>query len=153
MRVDDSINTTVTTENDRRITRVGAVLRATKLDELPQLANVVIGNMSMVGPRPDVVGFADQLVGDDRMILTLRPGITGPASLEFRDEEELLAKQDNPEQYNREVIWPKKVAINRLYVQNWSLIGDCNIIFRTVFNRSQTHRYQSDSPAIGQEKT
>lgn len=135
MRIDHSIQTTVTTGQDRRITRVGAILRRTKLDELPQLANVVLGHMSLVGPRPDVAGFADELQGDDRVILSVRPGITGPASLKFRDEEELLAEQSDPEQYNREVIWPGKVAINRDYVAKWTLADDMQILFQTVLRR------------------
>ncbi|EMI56506.1 sugar transferase [Rhodopirellula sallentina] len=132
MRIDSSISTTVTTGQDKRITKVGTILRKTKLDELPQLANVVLGHMSLVGPRPDVAGFADKLQGDDRVILTLRPGITGPASLAFRDEEELLAAQDNPEQYNRDVIWPRKIEINRDYLARWTLTRDFQIIVRTL---------------------
>ena len=88
--------------------------------------------MSLVGPRPDVPGFADQLTGDDRIILSIRPGITGPASIAFRNEEEILASVDDPETYNREVIWPEKVAINKQYVQSQSLLGDVKLIFQTV---------------------
>ena len=88
--------------------------------------------MSLVGPRPDVPGFADQLDGDDRIVLSIRPGITGPATLAFRDEEEILASVDNPETYNREVIWPKKVALNKQYVQDQSLLGDIKLLWETA---------------------
>ncbi len=124
--------TTVTTARDTRITRVGAVLRRLKIDELPQLVNVLRGEMSLVGPRPDVPGWADLLLGDDRIILSVRPGITGPASLAFRHEAELLAGADDPEAYNREVIWPEKVRINRGYVRSWSLLADARFLWATV---------------------
>jgi len=123
---------TVTTSTDRRITRSGAFFRKTKIDELPQLFNVLLGQMSFVGPRPDVPGFADKLEGDDRMILHVRPGITGPASLKYRDEESLLAKQKDPERYNREVIWPDKVRINKAYITSWSLKKDIDYIIQTI---------------------
>lgn len=132
MRVIPGQQTNVTADGDQRITKTGRVLRKLKIDELPQLFNVLLGQMSLVGPRPDVPGFADQLVGDDRMILTIRPGITGPASIAFRNEEEILAGVDDPEAYNRDVIWPKKVAINKQYVQNQSLLGDVKLIVQTV---------------------
>jgi lipopolysaccharide/colanic/teichoic acid biosynthesis glycosyltransferase len=124
--------TTVTTVSDARITRSGALFRRTKIDELPQLFNVCIGQMSLVGPRPDVPGYADRLEGEDREILQLRPGITGPASLKYRDEEELLARQSDPEAYNREVIWPDKVAINREYKANWSFKNDIMYLWKTI---------------------
>ncbi|MCB1054706.1 MAG: sugar transferase, partial [Acidobacteria bacterium] len=100
--------------------------------ELPQLWNVLVGQMSFVGPRPDVEGFADRLEGPDRVVLTLRPGITGPATLAFRREEELLAAQPDPETYNREVIWPEKVRLNREYVATWSFWRDLGYLWRTV---------------------
>src|SRR5512133_2329644 len=103
----------VTTGIDKRVTAIGRILRKYKLDELPQLWNVLIGTMSFVGPRPDVSGYADKLAGEDRIILSVRPGITGPASLRFRNEEELDAKEENPIKYNEEVLWPSKVIINR----------------------------------------
>jgi len=123
----------ITTINDPRITRFGRFLRKTKLDELPQLWNVLVGEMSFVGPRPDVPGYADQLRGEDRIILEVKPGITGPASLAFKDEEELLAKQINPKEYNDKVIWPKKVEINKSYIEEFSLKKDLNYILRTIF--------------------
>ena len=126
--------TTVTTSYDARITGIGAILRRLKLDELPQLINVLTGTMSFVGPRPDVPGYADRLDGDDRVVLSVRPGITGPATLHFRNEEELLAGQEDPEWYNREVIYPAKVRMNRHYIENYSLREDLRLIWRTVFN-------------------
>ena len=133
MRDFPAITTTVTRENDPRITRLGRFWRKTKIDELPQLINVLLGQMSFVGPRPDVPGFADQLTGDDRIILSVRPGITGPATLRFRDEEKLLAQQEDPERYNREIIWPEKVRLNREYIENYSFWNDLKYIWQTIF--------------------
>lgn len=124
--------TTVTTGHDPRITPLGRFFRRAKIDELPQLWNVLLGQMSFVGPRPDVPGYADALEGEDRLVLSVRPGITGPATLKYRDEESLLASVDDPEAYNREVIFPDKVRLNREYVQNWSLWQDLRYIWRTV---------------------
>ena len=114
---------------------MGATLRKYKLDELPELWNVLKGDMSLVGPRPDVPGYADILKGESAKILELRPGITGPSSLKYRDEEELLSRVDNPQQYNDEVIYPDKVRINIKYLHNQSLWLDLKIIFCTVTNR------------------
>lgn len=133
MRKISGHSSTVTTLKDKRITLSGKFFRKTKIDELPQLINVLIGNMSFVGPRPDVKGFADELKDEDRLILSIRPGITGPASLAFRDEEKILSMQKNPERYNREVIYPKKVKINLEYIKNWSLLGDLSYIIKTIF--------------------
>ncbi|MTJ02278.1 sugar transferase [Idiomarina piscisalsi] len=133
MRPRKKPGTTVTKRGDPRITRLGAFFRRTKIDELPQLWNVLIGQMSFVGPRPDVPGFADKLTGEEREVLKLRPGITGPATLKYRDEEELLAAQSDPEKYNREVIFPDKVRINLDYMRNWSLRKDISYIWQTVF--------------------
>ncbi len=132
MKPIDGVETTVTTSGDQRITNSGTFFRKTKIDELPQLFNVLLGDMSFVGPRPDVPGFADRLEGADRIILGVRPGITGPASLKYRNEEELLAKQKDPERYNREVIWPDKVAINKAYIEEWSLRKDIGYIVKTI---------------------
>lgn len=132
MRPIDSLQTTVTQRGDPRITTLGAFFRRTKIDELPQLFNVLLGQMSFVGPRPDVPGFADKLQGEARAMLSLRPGITGPATLKYRNEEELLAEQDDPEFYNREVIWPDKVKINLEYIRHWSLQNDLRYILQTV---------------------
>jgi len=131
----DKIGTSITTKNDPRITSVGRFLRRFKLDELPQLINVLKGDMSFVGPRPDVPGFADKLKGKDRIILSIRPGITGPATLKYRNEEEILAKQPNPDKYNAEVIYPDKIRINREYVENYSFWKDMGYIIRTIVSR------------------
>lgn len=122
----------VSVAGESRITPLGAKLRKYKLDELPELWNVFIGDMSFVGPRPDVPGYADKLVGEDRVILKLRPGITGPASLKYRDEETLLATVEDPIRYNDEVIFPDKVRINKEYYYNWSFWQDIRYIVRTV---------------------
>ena len=130
--IDQTEGDTVTTANDPRITHIGHWLRHSKVDCLTELVNVLIGQMSFVGPRPDVPGYADQLQGDDRRILQLRPGITGPASIKYRNEEELLAQQPNPKVYNDNVIWPDKVKINLNYLDNWSFWGDIKFIFKTI---------------------
>ena len=115
-----------------RITPLGEKLRRYKLDELPELWDVFIGNMSFVGPRPDVPGYADKLQGEDRNILKLRPGITGPASLKYRNEEELLASVEDPIRYNDEVIYPDKVRLNLYYFNHYSFWTDIKMIFATV---------------------
>ena len=125
----------VSVAGEARITPLGAKLRKYKLDELPELWDVLIGNMSFVGPRPDVPGYADQLKGDDRRVLELRPGITGPASLKYRDEEELLAKVENPIEYNDTVIYPDKVSINLYYLDHYSFIKDIQMILCTVLGK------------------
>ena len=132
MKPMDGVTTFVTTATDRRITKSGAFLRRTKIDELPQLFNVLFGSMSFVGARPDVEGFADKLEGEDRVILSLPPAITGPASLKYKNEEQILAKQKEPERYNKEVIWRDKVAINRAYITQWSLRQDIVYIIETI---------------------
>lgn len=122
----------VSVAGENRITPLGAKLRKYKLDELPELWNVLIGDMSFVGPRPDVPGYADMLEGNDRLILNLRPGITGPASLKYRNEEEVLAQVDDPQRYNDEVIYPDKVRINLDYYYHHSLLGDIKLIIQTI---------------------
>jgi lipopolysaccharide/colanic/teichoic acid biosynthesis glycosyltransferase len=133
MRDIREINTNVTTLNDPRITKLGGVFRKTKIDELPQLINVFLGKMSFVGPRPDVSGFADELNGDDKIALSIKPGITGPASLKYRHEEELLAKQADPERYNYEIVFPDKARLNREYIENYSFWRDMKYIWKTMF--------------------
>lgn len=118
---------------DCRITPLGALLRRYKIDELPELWNVLIGDMSFVGPRPDVPGYADRLQGEERRILELKPGITGPATLKYRNEEELLAAQSNPQTYNDEMIWPDKVRINLAYLRKRTFWGDIKIILQTLY--------------------
>lgn len=125
----------VSVAGESRITPLGAKLRRYKLDELPELWDVLIGNMSFVGPRPDVPGYADKLQGDDRIILSLRPGITGPATLKYRNEEEVLADVEDPVRYNDEVIYPDKVRINRYYAEHYSFIKDIQMIFCTVLGK------------------
>lgn len=132
----------VSVAGEARITPLGAKLRKYKLDELPELWDVFIGNMSFVGPRPDVPGYADKLQGEDRIILTLRPGITGPATLKYRNEEELLATVANPQQYNDEVIYPDKVRINRYYAEHYSFIKDIQIIFCTILRKHMTYNHE-----------
>ena len=126
----------ITVRNDPRITPIGKFLRKWKLDELPTLWNIVRGDMSFVGPRPDVSGYADKLKNNDKRILQIRPGITGPATLKYANEEQLLAEVENPIKYNDEVIFPDKVRINLEYMDNWSLWKDIIIIFRTIFRKS-----------------
>jgi lipopolysaccharide/colanic/teichoic acid biosynthesis glycosyltransferase len=133
MREDPYLNTSVTTQSDPRITRSGAFLRRTKWNELPQLFNVLMGHMSFVGPRPEVPGFADQLEGDDAIILSVRPGITGSATLRFRNEEIVLDSVLDPDAYNIGVLYPEKVQLNREYVENFSVGRDISLIFMTVF--------------------
>ena len=126
----------VSVKGESRITPLGAKLRKYKLDELPELWNVLIGDMSFVGPRPDVPGYADNLEGDDRRMLQLKPGITGPASLKYRNVEELLAEQEDPQKYNDEVLFPDKVRINIEYLDNWSFWHDIKIIIYTVLGKA-----------------
>jgi len=136
MYVSQISKSTVSVKGDKRITFFGRFLRKYKLDELPELLNVLKGEMSLVGPRPDVPGYADKLTGNDRNILELRPGITGPASLKYANEEEILAKQENPKAYNDKVIYPDKVKINLDYYNNQSIWLDIKIIFATIFRTS-----------------
>jgi lipopolysaccharide/colanic/teichoic acid biosynthesis glycosyltransferase len=120
---------------DKSATRLGKYLRRTKLDELPQLYNVLIGDMSFVGPRPDIKGFADELKGDDRVLLIVKPGITGEATLKYKDEERVLERQKDPEHYNRTIIWVDKVKINKNYVLNYSFSLDLRLILKSTLNK------------------
>lgn len=140
---------TVSVAGDSRITPLGAVLRHYKIDELPGLWDVLIGNMSFVGPRPDVPGYADKLEGDDRCVLKLRPGITGPATLKYRLEDEMISDyvakcqaegdkrlmQEIATEYNDKVIYPDKVRINCFYYHHYSFIKDIEMIVATVLGR------------------
>lgn len=147
---------TVSVAGDSRITPLGAKLRHYKIDELPGLWDVLIGNMSFVGPRPDVPGYADKLEGDDRKVLKLRPGITGPATLKYRLEDEMIAdfiakikverlkvisdltipeglsEQELAVWYNDNVIYPDKVRLNKYYYEHYSFLKDIEMIFATV---------------------
>lgn len=124
--------TTVTKGDDPRITFLGRVMRKTKVDELPQFVNVLLGQMSVVGPRPDVPGFADMLDGDDRIMTTVRPGITGPASVAFRDEERWLSAVADAESFNQMVLWPAKIRMNCEYVARYSFLEDIKLIVDTA---------------------
>lgn len=119
--------------NSRRVTRVGRILRKTKLDELPQLWNVFIGDMSLVGPRPEVQKWVEAYPERWRFVHSIRPGITDNASLEFRNEEEILAASDDPEVTYREVVLPRKLYLYEDYVRNRTFLGDIRILFRTIF--------------------
>lgn len=137
---------TISVAGDSRITPFGATLRHYKLDELPGLWDVLVGNMSFVGPRPDVPGYADKLEGDDRVVLKLRPGITGPATLKYRLEDEMISEyvakrqaegdsrpiQEIATEYNDNVIYPDKVRLNKYYYRNYSFFKDIEMIFATV---------------------
>ena len=132
MRNLPEMNTSVTVAGDCRITAVGSKMRRWKLDELPQLWNVLVGDMSLVGPRPDMPGYADKLAGADREILELKPGITGPATIKYRREEEFLSNAPDPKSFNDTVIYPDKVKINLDYMHNWSLFKDIKYILMTL---------------------
>ena len=135
MRPGSDAGSTVTTASDVRVTPAGRFFRRSKIDELPQLFNILAGSMSFVGPRPDTPGFADLLTGADRVVLAVRPGLTGPATLKYRDEESLLAAQPDPERYNREVIFPDKVRLNRKYVECYRFAEDLRLLALTFFTR------------------
>jgi len=136
MKMIKKSKSTISVKGDMRVTKVGSFLRRYKLDELPELWNVLVGDMSLVGPRPDVPGYADFLRGEDRNILKLKPGITGPASLKYMNEEEILARQENPKEYNDKIIYPDKVRINLDYYYQSNLWIDIKIIFATIFRTS-----------------
>ena len=144
---------TVSVAGDSRITPFGATLRHYKLDELPGLWDVLIGNMSFVGPRPDVPGYADKLTGDDRDVLKLRPGITGPATLKYRLEDEMIADyvakkqaegdtrpmQEIATEYNDKVIYPDKVRLNCYYYRHYSFVKDIQMILCTVLGKKMKY--------------
>lgn len=117
----------------RKISKIGAFLRKSKIDEFPQLVNILMGDMSFVGPRPDIEGYYDKLKGDDRRVLNLKPGLTSEASLKYRNEEYILAQQENPLEFNDKIIFPDKVKMNLKYLENMSFKQDLLIILRTLF--------------------
>ncbi len=133
--VNNHSGSTVSVAGESRITPLGAFLRRYKLDELPELWNVLTADMSFVGPRPDVPGYADQLKGEDRQVLLLRPGITGPATMKYRNEEELLAQQEDPQRYNDEVIYPDKTRLNLYYLKHYDFWTDIKMITCTVLGK------------------
>lgn len=135
----DHDGSSVSVRGESRITPIGATLRRYKLDELPELWNVLKGDMSFVGPRPDVPGYADKLEGDSRRMLELRPGITGPATLKYRNEEELLASVENPLEYNDHVIFPDKVRINLYYLDHYSFWKDLQMILCTLTGKKMKY--------------
>lgn len=124
----------IKTLRNNRVTKISRFFRDYKLDELPQVFNILIGDMSFVGPRPDIIGFADQLKGENRIVLQVKPGITGPATIKYRNEEGLLSNIENPEKYNRDIIWKDKVEINKNYVKNWNFFSDMKYLIITFFN-------------------
>lgn len=117
----------------KHISTIGRFFRKSKIDELPQLWNVLMGDMSLVGPRPDIPGYYDLLEGENKKILELKPGITSEASIKYQNEESLVAQQDNPLEYNDTVIFPDKVRMNLEYYYHHSLFGDLKIILKTIF--------------------
>ena len=133
MKTNHNNSLTVTLENDKRITRIGKKIRKYKIDEIPELINVFIGDMSLVGPRPDVPGYADLLEGESRNILKLRPGITSRASIKYANEEMILLNEDDPIAYNNNIIFPDKVKLNLNYYYNNNIWIDIKIIFATLF--------------------
>lgn len=133
MRDVSKVSSPISSFNTSRITTLGQIFRKYKLDELPQLFNILIGQMSFVGPRPDVPGYADCLNSERELYLSVRPGVTGPASIKYADEEAMLSMYADPQQFNDEVIWPDKVRINLEYIRNWSFRQDLSYIFKTVF--------------------
>jgi lipopolysaccharide/colanic/teichoic acid biosynthesis glycosyltransferase len=139
MTVKGEGRTSIAAEEGNRITPLGDKLRRYKLDELPELWNVLKGDMSFVGPRPDVPGYADQLTGEDRDVLKLKPGITGPASLKYRNEEYLLEQVENPQKYNDEVIYPDKVRLNLYYLHHYSFAKDIQMIICTVLGKKMEY--------------
>jgi lipopolysaccharide/colanic/teichoic acid biosynthesis glycosyltransferase len=123
---------TVSIKGESRITPLGEKLRKYKLDEFPELWNILIGDMSFVGPRPDVAEYTRRLIGDEKKILDLRPGLTSQASIKYANEEELLASITDPQKYFDETIWPDKVRINLKYYYSRSFFGDILIILKTL---------------------
>lgn len=132
MVVRAEVVSTITLHEDPRITPIGVYLRRWKLDELPQFWNVLVGEMSLIGPRPDVPGYADKLQGEQSRLLCLRPGITGPATLIYKNETEILAQVSNPTEYNDQVIFPDKVRINLKYLEDCSFSQDLYYIWLTI---------------------
>jgi lipopolysaccharide/colanic/teichoic acid biosynthesis glycosyltransferase len=125
----------------KQLTALGRFMRKYKIDELPQLYNILIGDMSFVGPRPDLPGYYDKLTGNDREVLKLKPGITGPASLKYWNEEELLAGLPNPLEYNDTVLFPDKVRINLNYQRHRTLWLDIKLLLYTVIGKKPTEDY------------
>ena len=139
----------ITVSGDSRITPMGRLLRKTKLDELPQLANVLTGQMSLVGPRPEVKEYVERYSESQRKVLELKPGITDPASLKYFNEEEILAQSDDPARAYVEKVMPDKIRLNLEYAQNASLLRDIGIILKTVFRILQASEKATPTNSTG----
>lgn len=131
----------ITLSSDNRITPLGRFLRRSKIDELPQLWNILRGDMSVVGPRPDVPGYSDKLQGSDQLLWTVRPGLTGLDSISYPDEETILDQQPDPQKYYDEVLWPDKVRLNLAYIKNRSFWMDIAIILFTVVRKKPLEKW------------
>lgn len=131
----------ITLSSDNRITPLGRFLRRSKIDELPQLWNILRGDMSVVGPRPDVPGYSDKLQGSDQLLWTVRPGLTGLDSISYPDEETILDQQPDPQKYYDEVLWPDKVRLNLAYIKNRSFRMDIAIILFTVVRKKPLEKW------------
>ena len=129
----DHGGSSVSVRGEKRITPIGAILRRFKIDEFPELWNILIGDMSFVGPRPDMPEYIARLQGEQREMLSLRPGLTSPASIKYAREEELLSMVPDPQKHFDEVIWPDKQRMNLEYIRRRTFIGDIVLILRTVF--------------------
>jgi len=135
MQVDtNKLGPSITAAGDPRITSIGRILRALKLDELPQLWNVLKGEMSLVGPRPEVPLYVEFYTEEQKKVLTVRPGITDPSSLAYRYEEDLLARHADPASYYQEVVLPHKLSLNAEYIRNISLQYDLSLLAKTLFS-------------------
>lgn len=143
----------ITVKGENRITPLGSYLRKYKLDELPEFWNILKGDMSFVGPRPDVPGYADQLQGNDRLMLSVKPGLTGAASLCFVNEEELLSKQNDPVKFNDEILFPEKVRINNNYINEWSFCLDVKIILFTLLGKRLSEPWAQDETSREKNKS
>lgn len=145
----------ITSAGDRRITPFGHILRASKMDELPQLWNVVRGEMSLVGPRPEVPLYVDSYSTEQREVLRIRPGITDPASIAYRDEEKMLAGKCDPDLYYREIVLPHKIELNREYLKQMSFFYDLRLLLHTVavvaFPKSLTRRLLRSSAEVREQ--
>lgn len=131
----------ITLSNDKRITPLGRFLRKSKIDELPQLWNILRGDMSVVGPRPDVPGYSDKLQGGDQLLWTVRPGLTGLDSISYPNEESILDQQPDPQKYYDEVLWPDKVRLNLAYIKNRSFVMDIAIILFTLLQKKPLEKW------------
>ncbi|MCT7506087.1 sugar transferase [Aliarcobacter cryaerophilus] len=128
----DRVGPSVTSGDDPRITKIGKILRRTKIDELPQLINVLKGDMSLVGPRPEVIKFVEQKKEDYKIILSIKPGITDNAAIEYRNEETIMEQYENKEKAYIDIVLPQKIKLYKKYINNISFIGDLKLILKTI---------------------